>query len=56
MKKRGQQKLHTSVGCLAKHHHLSLMAVTGEVALEAILVPTLLLTHLTVPSQFLQPF
>ena len=31
------------------------MRLGGGVALEAVFVPTLLLAHLAVPSQFLQP-
>ena len=44
--------LHT--GVLAKHLHLALVGLAVLVAFEAILVATLLLAHLTVPSQLLQ--
>lgn len=39
---------------LAKHLHLALVGLAVLVAFEAILVATLLLAHLTVPSQLLQ--
>ena len=44
----------TSVGGLPEHHHLALVGLAGEVALEAILVAALLLAHLTIPAQLLQ--
>ena len=40
---------------LAKHHHLPLVRVGAEVALEAILIAALLAAHLAIPSQLLQP-
>ena len=46
----GLHAARTSVRVLAKHHHLALVTFTGQVTLEAILVPTLLFTHLTVPA------
>lgn len=48
------QKRHTSVWSLPKHLHLPLVRLAREVTLEAILVTTLLLAHLAVPSQLLQ--
>ena len=39
---------------LAKHLHLALVGLAILVAFEAILIATLLLAHLTVPSQLLQ--
>ena len=32
------------------------MAIAGQVALEAVLIPALLLAHLAIPLQLLQPF
>ncbi|KAI8031458.1 hypothetical protein LOK49_LG01G01772 [Camellia lanceoleosa] len=43
-----------SVGVLAKDLHLALVALAHAVALEPVLVPTLLLAHLAVPPKFLQ--
>ena len=46
--------LRTSSWRLAEDDHLALVALAGQVALEAVLVPALLLTHLAVPAQLLQ--
>ena len=46
--------LRTSIRCFSKDLHLSLVRLAGQMALEAILVPALLLAHLAVPSQLLQ--
>lgn len=46
----------TSRWIFPENHHLPLVRLAGQVALEAILVSALLLAHLTVPSQFLQSF
>lgn len=43
-----------SGGILAKDDHLSLVGVAHTVALESVLIPTLLVAHLAVPSEFLQ--
>jgi hypothetical protein len=40
---------------LAEHHHLPLVRVGAEVALETIFIAALLAAHLAVPSQLLQP-
>lgn len=50
------EKGRTSVRVFAEDHHLPLVALRRQVALKAVLVPTLLLAHLAVPSQLLQPF
>ena len=43
-------------GVFSKKQELPLMSLRHGVTLEAILVPALLLTHLTVPAELLQPF
>ena len=45
-----------AVGVLAEDLHLALVALAHAVALEPVLVPALLLAHLAVPPQLLQPF
>ena len=45
---------HTSVRIFAEDHHLALVTLRSQVALEAILVSALLLAHLAIPSQLLQ--
>ena len=40
---------------LAKNLHLTLVALAHAVALETVLVATLLLAHLAVPSELLEP-
>lgn len=42
-----------SVGVLAENIHLALVALRHTVAFEPVLVPALLLAHLTVPFQLL---
>lgn len=49
------ESFNDAVRRLAKHHHLPLVRVGAEVALEAILIAALLATHLAIPSQLLQP-
>ena len=44
-----------AVGVLAKDLHLALVALAHAVALEAVLVAALLLAHLAVPPQLLEP-
>jgi hypothetical protein len=46
----------TSRGICPEDHHLPLVRLAGQVTLETILVSTLFLAHLTVPSQLLQAF
>lgn len=46
--------VHKSVGVLNKELHLSLVTIWHPMALEAILVSALLLTHLAIPSQLLK--
>jgi hypothetical protein len=51
----GTRCTHCSSGThLTEHHHLPLVRVRAEVALEPILVSALLAAHLAVPSQLLQ--
>ena len=45
-----------SVRVLTEDLHLPLVALAHTVALESVLVSTLFLTHLTVPSEFLKTF
>jgi hypothetical protein len=45
-----RESFNDAVRRLAEHHHLSLVRVGAEVALEAILIAALLATHLAVPS------
>ena len=40
---------------LAKNLHLTLVALAHTMALETVLVTTLLLTHLAIPSELLEP-
>ena len=46
----------TSVWIFSKDHHLSFVALRSEMTFEAVLISTLLLAHLTIPSQLLQAF
>lgn len=45
--------LHDSLGVLCEDSHLAKVALACLVALEAILISTLLLAHLTVPAKLL---
>lgn len=47
--------LDDAVGVLAEDEHLALVALAHAVALEAVLVAALLLAHLAVPPELLQP-
>lgn len=44
------------VGVLAEDLHLALVTLAHAVAFESVLVPTLLLAHLAVPSELLETF
>jgi hypothetical protein len=47
---------HILIGAFRKQLHLSLMRFGHAVTFEAVLITTLLLTHLTIPTQLLQAF
>lgn len=49
-----REAINNAVGVLAEDLHLALMRFAQTVALEAVLVAALLLTHLTVPAKLLQ--
>lgn len=48
--------INDSVGVLTENLHLALVALAHTVALESVLITTLFLAHLAVPSELLEPF
>lgn len=48
--------INDTIRVLTEHLHLALVALTHAVALEPVLVTTLFLAHLAVPTEFLETF